>query len=166
MTISKALIAEIEHEAANTRKLLASIQDEHLTWKPHEKSMSVKALASHIAILSGWPGLIATTEYLDFADGSLQQPKIETAADLLTVLDEGIKKAIDGINSVSDSDLSTNWILRNGDHILLDLPKVAMIRNLAMNHIYHHRGQLTVYLRILNVPVPGMYGPSADEMGK
>lgn len=166
MSVTSTLIAEIEHEAANTRKLLANVPDEHFTWKPHEKSMSVKALASHIAILSGWPGLIATTDYLDFADGSLQHPKVETTADLLVILDEGVKKAVEALHSVSDADLANHWILRSGDHIILELPKAVMIRNLAMNHIYHHRGQLTVYLRMLNVPVPGMYGPSADEMGK
>ncbi len=163
MSIIQALITEIEIEAANTKKMLQSVPFNHAEWKPHNKSMAMKPLAVHTAQLAGWAGLIVSTDELDFANNNLPNPEINSTEDLINYFEEGTKQSIEALKSAKEGDLQSNWTLRAGDKILMKMPKYSFIRIMAMNHVYHHRAQLGVYLRLLNIPVPGMYGPSADD---
>ncbi|HET8573257.1 MAG TPA: DinB family protein [Edaphocola sp.] len=164
MTLISSLIAEIGHEASNTEKMLARVPADKFDWRPHEKSMTLKHLAAHVADLAGWPAFIVKTQFLDFANNNLERPVVESTEDLLALLKKGTEESVEALKNVTEEDLEGNWILRNGEHIIIDMPKAAVIRNMALNHIYHHRAQLGVYLRLLDVPVPGMYGPSADDV--
>ncbi|HQF43884.1 MAG TPA: DinB family protein [Ignavibacteriaceae bacterium] len=163
MTLTKALISEIEHEAVNTKKMLERVPADKFDWQPHPKSMTLKQLATHIANLSRRTSQIVTTKNLDLADSSIKKPEINNTQDLLKELEEGTKQSIDALKSVTDKDLNENWIMRRGDHIIINMTKAAAIRNMGLSHLYHHRAQLGVYLRLLDIPVPGMYGQSADD---
>jgi len=163
MSLAHLFIAEITHEASNTQKMLERVPAGKFGWKPHEKSMTLKHLSAHIANLSGWAGFVADTEYLDLADNNLPIPEINNTEDLLQLLRRNVAASVQALESKSDKQLSEPWILRNGARIILEMPKAAVIRGMCMSHIYHHRGQLSVYLRLLDVPVPGMYGPSIDD---
>lgn len=164
MALINNLITEIEHESSNTQKMLARVPADKFDWRPHEKSMTLKHLATHVARLAEWPGFIIKTQFLDFADNNLERPVVQSTEDLLSLLQNGTNESIEALKNATEEDLEDNWILRNGEHIIIDMPRAAVIRNMAMNHIYHHRAQLGVYLRLLDVPVPGMYGPSADDL--
>jgi len=164
MTLNESLVAEITQEAANTRKMLERVPVEQFDYKPHEKSMSLKALTTHIADLFGWTGFVLLTDKLDFQNNDLKRPEINTTQDLLDHLDAQANTSIAALTNAENTVFDENWILCNGDHILLDLPRAVVIRSICLSHIYHHRGQLSVYLRLLNIPIPGMYGPSADEI--
>lgn len=167
MSLAHSLIIELEHEVASTQKILACVPAEKFDWKPHAKSMSLKQLSAHVANLTSWTDIIINSDYLDFAEGKFQQPTINSTQDLLNELQAGAQKSIAALKSVKEEDLiQKEWILKNGDTILLKLTKIGFIRSMALNHLYHHRGQLSVYLRLLDVAIPGMYGPSADEMSK
>lgn len=163
MSLSEFLIAEIERESASTQKMLERVPEDKFEWRPHEKSMTLKALATHIANLAGMPGLVVTLDYLDFAEGKVKRPIINNTMDLVKVLNEGTKISVDALKSTKEEDLNKTWVLRHGEHVILEAPRGAAIRSFALNHLIHHRGQLSVYLRLLDVPVPGMYGPSADD---
>ena len=159
-----ALIAELKQETANTRKILESVPEDKFGWKPHEKSMTLGRLATHIAELPGWIELILTTDGLDFAT---RNNKPHTAADrqeLLAILEDKLAKATEALENATPEDMLATWTMRRGDHIHFTLPKSAVIRNFSYSHLFHHRGQLTVFLRLLDVPVFGIYGPSADDI--
>lgn len=163
MSMTEFLITEIEHESISTQKMLERIPADKFDWTPHQKSMNMKSLATHIAQLAGWAGLIATTEELNFADGSIQTPEVNSTQDLLDLLKSGTQSSIEALKTVKDEDLNSVWTLRMGEQILMQLPKREFIRYMALNHLIHHRAQLSVYLRLLDIPIPGMYGPSADD---
>jgi len=163
MLLTKLLIEEIEQEAINTKKMLERVPAEKFDWRPHQKSMTLKQLAVHIANLSKRPAQVITTKYLDLADSSIKKPEINNTTDLIKEFEEGTSQSIDALKSVSDDDLNVNWIMRRGEHIIINMPKAAAIRNMGLSHLYHHRAQLGVYLRLLDIPVPGMYGQSADD---
>lgn len=163
MLLTKLLIEEIEQEAINTKKMLERVPAEKFDWRPHQKSMTLKQLAVHIANLSKRPVQVITTKYLDLADSSIKKPEINNTTDLIKEFEEGTSQSIDALKSVSDDDLNVNWIMRRGEHIIINMPKAAAIRNMGLSHLYHHRAQLGVYLRLLDIPVPGMYGQSADD---
>jgi uncharacterized damage-inducible protein DinB len=163
MNIKEGLIKELKHQAANTRKLLERVPAEHFDWKPHEKSMHLGRLASHIAETIGWVSTAITENELDFAKREYKPTVITTNADLIKILDEKLAPALADLETATNEILMQEWTLRNGEQIYFTLPKVAVIRDFAFNHSYHHRGQLTVYLRMLDIPVPGMFGPTADE---
>ncbi|HMN16978.1 MAG: DUF1572 family protein [Ignavibacteriota bacterium] len=163
MLLTKLLIEEIEQEAINTKKMLERVPAEKFDWRPHQKSMTLKQLAVHIANLSKRPAQVITTQYLDLADSSIKKPEINNTTDLIKEFEEGTSQSIDALKSVSDDDLNVNWIMRRGEHIIINMPKAAAIRNMGLSHLYHHRAQLGVYLRLLDIPVPGMYGQSADD---
>ncbi len=166
MSLTQMLISEIEHESANTKKMLECVPADKFDWRPHEKSMTLKQLAAHVADLSGRISQIITTEYLDLADSSIKKPEINNTQDLVKELEDGTKQSLDALKSVSDDDLEVNWIMKRGEHIIINMPKAAAIRSMGLNHLYHHRAQLGMYLRLLDVPIPGMYGPSADDRAK
>lgn len=163
MSLNKSFIAELQHEAAQTRKMLERVPVEKNDWKPHEKSMKLGRLATHIAELTGWIYMIMATDELDFAKFDYKPTMAESVKDLLDKHDENVTQAISILETSADEDFGKMWTMRNGGQIYFTMPKAAVLRSFAFSHQYHHRGQLSVYMRLLNVPVPGMYGPSADE---
>lgn len=163
MSLINSFITEIEQESANSRKILERVPSDKFDWQPHEKSRTLKQLASHIANLSERVGLIVKTDYLDLSNNNLKQPIVNNTEDLVRILNKGTEDSLKALKEAKDGDLDKLWVFRNGEHIIFEMPKAAAIRVTALNHSYHHRGQLGVYLRLLNVPIPGMYGPSADE---
>jgi uncharacterized damage-inducible protein DinB len=162
--IRQGLIREIEHEGSQTKKILERIPIDNFAWKPHEKSRPIGELAIHVAQIPAWTSRALTTSEVDILTFQRPVPEIKTAEDLVKFSEANVQKAIEDLQKATDEDIMTRWTLRRGEHVVFTLPRAAVIRNMAMNHLIHHRGQLSVYLRLLNVPVPGMYGPSADEM--
>jgi len=162
MAISESFIGELQHEAATTRKVLERIPQNTFDWKPHEKSMSMSQLATHVADMFGWYSHTLESDELDFANG-YEQPKPADAKELVEILDKNVAAAIESLKKTDDAAFMKNWTLRSGEDVFLEMPRVAVVRSMVMNHIVHHRGQLSVYLRLNDIPVPAMYGPSADE---
>ncbi len=162
MAISEALIGELQQEAATTRKVIERIPTETFDWKPHEKSMSMYRLATHVADIFGWFMPTMEQDELDFAKG-YEEPKPANTEELVAMFDKNVTAAIESLKNVNDAVFMQNWTLRNGEQIYFEMPKAAVVRSFAMNHIVHHRGQLSVYLRLNDIPVPALYGPSADE---
>src|SRR5215813_10277907 len=149
MAISDALRAELKQETATTRKLLERVPEDEFDWKPHEKSMGLGRLAAHVVELHGFFRPVLTQSELDFAARSGPfEPK--TREELLKTFDSRVADALDLLSGQSDEQLRTTWRLRRGERILLELPRAAALRMIAMNHVVHHRGQLSVYLRLLD----------------
>lgn len=164
MSINTALLAELKHESVNTRKILERVPTDKLDWRPHDKSMKLGRLATHIAKTLVWFDRILNADEFNFATTSYIDENKESTEAILKLFDEQLSNAIKFLENASDETLNAIWTLRRGEHIYFQVPKKVNLRNFAFNHIYHHRGQLSVYLRLLDIPVPGMYGPSADEM--
>jgi len=156
-------LAELIQEAANTRKLLAVVPFEKADFKPHEKSMSLKRLATHVAEINGWWKECLIQDELDFSVGNYKPKELNSTEDLLAMHDDLVEKATKILSEVSDEEFAKPWTMRNGEIIYFTMPKATVVRTWCLNHLFHHRGQLTVYLRLLNVPLPGMYGPTADD---
>jgi uncharacterized damage-inducible protein DinB len=163
MDIIKMLQKELENESQTTRKMLQRIPDDKYDWKLHEKSMSVQQLATHIAELPSWISMAITTDELDFAANPYQPSTINKTADLMTFFDKNLEEGRKELAKVSEKTLNENWTLRNGDQVYSTSSKAEVIR-MTYCQIVHHRAQMGVYLRLLNVPIPGSYGPSADDM--
>jgi uncharacterized damage-inducible protein DinB len=163
MSLSQSLLPEFDHEMASTRRVLERVPAEKFSWLPHEKSMSFQRLAVHVAELPSWATMTLNTGELDFATTPYAPSKAESTQDLLTIFDKASSEARAALAGASDEELFKPWTLRNGEHVIFSLPKIAVLRTSVMNHLIHHRGQLTVYLRLNDIPVPGLYGPSADE---
>jgi len=160
--ITQGMIREIEHEGSQTKKILERIPFDKFDWKPHEKSREIGKLAIHVAEIPKWTSRALTTPEFDVL--SLKPTQVQSTEELVKLSEANIQKAIEDLQKASDEEMMTMWTFRRGDHVIFTLPRAAVIRNLSMNHLIHHRGQLSVYLRLLDIPVPGMYGPSADEM--
>lgn len=163
MSIGKNLLAEVLQESANTRKLLEVVPFDKADFKPHEKSMSLKSLATHVAEITGWWKECLLQDVLDFSVGDYKPKEINNTNDLLAMHDDLVAKATAILNDVADEEFAKPWTMRNGEQIYFTMPKAAVTRSWCLNHLYHHRGQLTVYLRLLDVKLPGMYGPTADD---
>jgi uncharacterized damage-inducible protein DinB len=161
--IASSLIAELEQEGSVTRKILERIPPETFDWKPHEKSMTMARLASHVAEMHGWTVSAVKDSELDFAKFDYKPFEPKTTQDLVDLFDKTYGEAIDALKSASDDIWFEPWSLKNGETTYFTMPKVVVMRSMVLNHIVHHRGQLSVYLRENNIPVPAMYGPSADE---
>ncbi len=161
--IGSAFIAELQHEAATTRTCLERIPEDKFGWKPHEKSMEFGRLASHIAEMFGWTPTTLQQAELDFAKLDYKPFEPSTNEALLEYLDKNVAEAIDTLRNTTDEQFMENWTMRNGETVYFTLPKAAVMRSFVMNHIIHHRGQLSVYLRLNDIAVPSIYGPSADE---
>lgn len=163
--IIKSLTNEYTHECASTRKLLEKVPMDKLSWKPHEKSMTIHDLAVHIADLPNYVSITLEKKELDFAT-EIPIPKIvNTKEELLKIHDEATASALKSIqNTTAEILVNETFSMRNGQHIFFTMSKIATLRSSAFNHLYHHRGQMTVYLRLLNIAVPGMYGPTADDL--
>jgi len=155
-----ALIQEFEMEAATTRRVLERVPSDKLDWTPHAKSMSLGRLAMHTA---GAPGAISGWALTDVFELAGTEPVPASTADILAVHDAGVTTVKDNLHTIGDAGLGSMWTATKGGKTLMTMPKGALLRAIVLNHWYHHRGQLSVYLRLLNVPVPSIYGPSADE---
>lgn len=161
MNLTEPIIAELQHEAATTRKMLELVPQDSLTWKPHEKSRTLGEIAAHIANL---PGLFITPLDRDEFDRNDYKPAAtDSVSDILETFDRNISGALEVLKAQSDERLLTSWCYKYGERVIFEMPRLAVIRALALNHLIHHRGQLSVYLRLLNVPLPSVYGPTADE---
>jgi uncharacterized damage-inducible protein DinB len=162
MPISETLLPEFDEEMANTRKLLECVPDHKMDYKPHEKSMSLGRLAGHVAELPGWATMTLTTEGLDIRPG--QQPYIaKSRQDLLNAFDKNVAEARQRIEATTDKELAQTWTLTFAGKPVFSMPRAGVLRSSFMNHLVHHRAQLGVYLRLNEIAIPGMYGPSADE---
>jgi uncharacterized damage-inducible protein DinB len=162
MSLNEPIIAEFKQEALTTRKLLERVPLESLGWKPHEKSMTMEQLALHIADLSGFLQTIFTSDELDLAIREHQSPKVNAISDILERFDANVAGTIDLLKKQTDEHLLQFWKMRLGEKVIVDLPRLTVLRSM-INHYIHHRGQLSVYLRLKDVPLPSIYGPSADE---
>ena len=162
--LTEALIQEFEQESATTRRVLERVPQDRLAWKPHAKSMSIGELALHVAATPAFIAEWAMKDSVEMSGAMDPTPQPKTTAEVLAAHDEGVKKTKAALTSIGDAGLHQDWKLVSKDGAtIMGMPKVALVRAIVLNHTYHHRGQLSVYLRLLDVPVPSIYGPSADE---
>lgn len=169
MSLAASILPEFDQEMANTRTTLERVPDGHFSWKPHEKSFSFMEMVNHIARMPGWGAATLTTESMDLdpEKGEFVPPEPEeTTESVLAAFDEGVAGFRSALDSATDEDLMQPWTLLMSGETLFSMPRIAVIRGMILNHIIHHRGQLTVYLRLNELPIPALYGPSADEDGK
>ena len=162
MKMIDGMLQELDQEAGATRRVLERVPNAHLAWKPHEKSMSLGQLALHVATCPGNVAAMLVQPMLA-EPPAFVQPQAATAAELLPTLEQSLAAAKTLLAGLDDEAMAATWRLMQGDRELMAVPRGALLRMLMLNHWYHHRGQLSVYLRQLNVPVPSIYGPSADE---
>ena len=166
MALSDALLPEFDMEMANTRKTLERVPTDKLDWTPHAKSMTMGGLATHLSNIPSWTNYTIDQDSLDLAPGGVPMPQatlVTSNEELLKTFDDNVVKARAAIASASDGELFKTWSLQRDGNTLMTLPKVAVLRGFVMNHNIHHRAQLGVYLRLNDIPVPSIYGPSADE---
>ena len=166
MTIGQMMLDEFDEEMKNTRRVLERCPDEKWSWKPHEKSGTVGWLAGHVATMVGWLPMTINTQEFDYAPvggPGFQPPKIGNRKELLAEFDKNVAESRAALSTVSDAEMMKHWKLLAGGQEIFNLPRVACIRGMVLNHHIHHRAQLTVYYRLIGVAVPGLYGPSADE---
>jgi uncharacterized damage-inducible protein DinB len=160
--IKDGLVAEYDHEMGTTRKLLERLPEAQLSWKPHEKSMSLGGLATHVATIPHWAGLILNEPFFDLASAPPSSEAKTSREDILNLFDESTRRARVSMDK-SDAEYAARWALKRAGQEMFSMPRIAAFRSFVLSHIIHHRGQLSVYLRLNNVPVPAIYGPSADE---
>jgi len=165
MSLIKMFLNELEQEAISTRKMLQIVPTEKFDWQPHPKSMTIRRLATHIAEIPEWISLGLTTDMIDMAVNPYVPAPINNTAELMELLEKSISEAKSQLIEENEAKLDGRWVMRNGDQVWVDLSKAEVIRH-ALSQLIHHRAQLGVYLRLLDIPIPGSYGPSADEMGK
>jgi uncharacterized damage-inducible protein DinB len=166
MAIRDSILPEFDHEMTTTRTVLERVPEGNPDWKPHEKSMSISRLAGHLAELAGWGKTAIVQDSFDFrpVGGPTYQPALMTSRkQLLEIFDKNVAEARTAIAGASDEEFMKTWTLLAGGQQILAMPKIAVLRSFAINHTIHHRGQMSVYLRLNNVSVPSIYGPSADE---
>lgn len=166
MSFSEALLPEYDQEMANARKTLERVRDDKLGWKPHPKSGTMGWLAAHLANIPGWTVITINQDSLDMAPGGKQMappPDPKSRKELLELFDKNVAEGRKALASASDAHLQKTWSLLNNGQTLIAMPRKECLRTWVMNHLIHHRAQLGVYLRLNNLPVPSVYGPSADE---
>jgi len=166
MKISETMLPEFDQEMANTRKVLERVPAAKFSWKPHPKSSEFGALAAHVANMPDWAGLTMQSDSFDYAPPGAppyETPKFSSTDDLLAAFDKSVAAARTALAEADDGKFLAPWTLMAGGKALMTMPRVAVIRTFVMNHTIHHRAQLGVYLRLNDIPVPGVYGPSADE---
>jgi uncharacterized damage-inducible protein DinB len=159
-----ALLPEFDHEMTTTRKLLERVPEDRLSWKPHAKSMSLGGLATHLSTLPWWGQVTVADSEFDLA-AFPSQPEAASRTQLLETFDRNVAATRAAIIGRSDAELMAPWALKRAGQTIFSMPKAAVWRSFVISHVVHHRGQLSVYLRLLDVPVPSIYGPSADEGG-
>ncbi len=162
MTQISLIQKELENEAVTTRKMLAIVPAEKFDWKPHPKSMAMMNLSTHIAELPTWISMVLNTDELDFAENEYKPTIVKDNAELMELFEKSLEDARTQLDAGKEDTLDKTWILRSGEHILSSGSKADMIR-ISLSQIIHHRAQLGVYLRLLDIPIPGSYGPSADD---
>jgi uncharacterized damage-inducible protein DinB len=162
MPLVDALLPEFDHEMTTTRKLLERVPDDRLAWKPHPKSFSLGELATHLTELAMWGSATLQHSEVNIAEGGTRVPAA-SRAELLATFDKNVAATRAELVGKTDAEFLAPWALKRGDQTIFSMPKAAVWRSFVLNHLIHHRGQLSVYLRIQDVPLPSMYGPSADE---
>lgn len=161
MAIAEAMLMEMEMEEKTTQRVLERIPESKLTWKPHPKAFSLGQLAMHIA--SG-PGAIASAAIDDVHElGNIAPPEPKSRQEILDAFSAGSAKAKQVVKGFDDGKMMATWTLQRNGKVIMSVPRVGFLRSIMLNHIYHHRGQLSVYIKLLDLPVPSIYGPSADE---
>ncbi len=163
MTIIELLTKELEQEAQTTRKMLERIPDEKYDWQPHPKSMTIRQLATHIAELPGWVPMVLNSDELDFATTPYKPVEIANTGELMAYFEKNLDAAREQLKNTAEEQLWKSWTMRNGQDIYFTDDRAAMVR-VTYSQIIHHRAQMGVNLRLLNIPIPGSYGPSADDM--
>ena len=161
MRMIDPILAELEAEAETTKRVLERVPQDKLAWKPHEKSLSLGQLAHHVAALPGDVSNLVAVDQVEVPDFTF--PEAEDAAALLKTLHEGVAKAKGVLNDMDDQALMSPWKATRGGREVMSIPKIGLVRSIMLNHWYHHRGQLVVYLRLQGIPLPSVYGPTADE---
>ena len=164
MTLCQTLLMDFDEEMKSTRKMLERVPMDaaRRTYKPHAKSMQLDHLATHVAQIPGWPKMMLTTELMEVDPATFKPPLVGSRAELLEMFDKAVAEGRAAIAAVSDKDMEKTWTFRFGDQFSMTEPRTRVVRS-ALNHLVHHRAQIGVYLRLNDIPVPGMYGPSADE---
>jgi uncharacterized damage-inducible protein DinB len=162
MAMKDGLLAEFDHEMGTTRRLLDRVPDAGLAWKPHERSMALGELATHLASLSSWGATILKEPSFDLTDARPSPIARSSRADILAFFDE-TTSVTRALMDRSDAEYQAPWSLKRGGHEMFTLPRISAFRSFVINHTIHHRGQLSVYLRLNDIPVPPLYGPTADE---
>ncbi|RPJ57422.1 MAG: DinB family protein [Acidobacteria bacterium] len=162
MSLVDGLLQELEQEARTTRRVLERVPGDHLEWRPHRKARSLGELALHVATVPGGVAELAASQSPAQAP-QFTDPSLKSAAELIPALEESLAKAKSALGRMDDNAVMSNWTLMLGERELFTVPRLEFLRSVMLNHWYHHRGQLTVYLRELDVPIPSIYGPSADE---
>jgi uncharacterized damage-inducible protein DinB len=162
MALKEGLLAEYDHEMGTTRRLLERIPDDKLAWKPHEKSMALGELACHLGNIPNWAGAILNESSFDLAARPPNQAPKTSRAEILALFDDSTRKTR-GLMDKSDAEYMAPWSLKRGSQDWFSMPRIAAFRSFVLNHTIHHRGQLSVYLRLNQIPVPPIYGPTADE---
>ena len=165
MTLPEKLLAEFDHEMAVTRKYLERIPEGALSWRPHEKSMTLGQLATHLAMLPRMAVVVLTTDSFDLAARG-QSPVLDAPAAMLEAFDTHVATVRAAFANTTDDALTTSWTLLAGGKTIFSLPRITALRNMVTHHLIHHRAQLGLYLRMNDVPLPATYGPSADERGR
>lgn len=162
MSIAQSLLPEFDQEMANTRRVLERFPEDKLSYKPDPKSMSLARLAGHVAEMVGWGASVLQADSFNLTP-DMKPLEPSSRQQLLSELDKNVAAVRAALAATSDDAFQKSWKLTMGDHVIFDMPRIAVFRSMVMNHIIHHRAQLTVYYRLTGVPVPGLYGPSADE---
>ena len=165
MNLADSLVMELTHEGAGTRKVLERVPTDKFSWSPHEKSMDFGHLASHLAEIPGWIAMILGQDELVMDPDTFEGFAASSTEELLTTFDAGLASATEMLGAASNESLAAIWKMKMGDQMNIEMPRVAVIRARVLHHLIHHRAQLTVYLRLNDLPVPSLYGPSADEAG-
>jgi uncharacterized damage-inducible protein DinB len=167
MSLAQTLLPEFDNEMKTTRRVLERVPEDKMGWKPHEKSMTLGRLASHLAELTSFGERVLSSEFLDFAPTTgappVQRLDSRSRQEVLDVFDANVAKSRAALAQAQDAAFGQMWTLKSGDHVIFSMPRGAAIRTMLMSHIIHHRGQLSVYLRLTDTPVPSIYGPTADE---
>jgi uncharacterized damage-inducible protein DinB len=157
------MLSEVQQEAATTRRVLDRLPEDKLSWRPHQKSMTLGQLAKHVATIPGAIAKMAEADEFEVKPGAFTFPDPANIGEIFAAHDESIRTAENYLQGLSEKSAMSMWKLKSGGRELMNIPRVAMLRTVMMNHLYHHRGQLSVYLRLLDIPVPTIYGPSADD---
>ncbi|MFQ5772259.1 MAG: DinB family protein [bacterium] len=163
MNLIDPVIAELQQEANTTRKMLAVIPENKLSWTPHEKSMSLGRLAAHLAEIPGWVDALVVQDELDLGQSDYTPQVASNMSETLESFDNNLAKALEILKQQSNERLLATWRLKKDGEVLVEMPRMAVIRTWLLSHLIHHRGQLSVFLRLQNVPLPQVYGPTADE---
>jgi uncharacterized damage-inducible protein DinB len=163
MSLADSLLQELEQETRTTRRVLERVPGDRLTWRPSEKSRTLGQLAWHVATVPGGVAALGSTSPAQVPDFGALETDPKSASDLIPALEQSTAQARQIVGGMNDAALMSTWRLMRGDRELLAIPRIAFLRSIMLNHWYHHRGQLSVYLRELGVPLPSIYGPSADE---